>query len=96
MRYHFVFAPNDPRYSRDGFVPALEAGLVGDYVDGMPYKPDHGDILVDQLPAQYRQSTRRAIHLWYQDGLRQFYLPLMDRDNRKRIGTIYFHIRLTD
>ena len=71
-------------------VPALEAGLVGDYHGGKPYQPSR-DATRQALPARYRKAFDRALSWWAtKHASRHIPLKCELRDSTgKPMGTLY-------
>ena len=92
MRYFHVMSvarngnlsANDKR----GYVPAVEAGLVGDYVDGTPYAPCK-ESLVANMPFRFRKAMERAT-LWYRESTKQFCATLYG-SRGAYLGTVYIN-----
>ena len=56
-------------------VPAREAGLVGGWYQGKPYKPDPVEVRA-MLPYQYRKAFDRALAWWQSDSMSGWAMPL--------------------
>lgn len=83
-------------YSRGGCirsrftVPATEAGLVGIYRDGIPYRPC-GAAIHDALPYHYRAAFDRA-QMWLGrngDGRDVFRADLWDARHKRPLGSVF-------
>ena len=83
-------------YSRDGVirarftVPAVAAGVVGVYRDGVPYRPD-GAAICAALPYHYRGAFERAA-LWLgrnSDGCNVFRADLWDSRRKRPLGSVF-------
>ncbi len=48
-------------------IPAIQAGFVGEYHDGKPYKPDLSE-LESHLPYKFRKATKRDLTIWHEKG----------------------------
>ena len=86
----------DVIYQRDGVirarftVPAVEAGVIGVYRNGVPYRPHGGDIHRN-MPGRYAAAFSRAA-LWMGkngDGCDVFRADLWDATGRKSLGTVF-------
>lgn len=75
---------------KTGDVDAQEAGIVGDWFEGKPYKPHPSDVL-RFLPAQFWGAFNRNPQWWEtRDGTRKIPLKCELRNLAgKLIGTIY-------
>lgn len=56
-------------------VPAVEAGIVGDWFNGKPYQPNTSDV-ESALPFHYRKAFRRALKWWQTDSMSGRLMPL--------------------
>lgn len=74
---------------KGGRVPAVEAGLIGFYVEGVPYKPDH-DAVRALVPAKWRKAFDSSGNFWWpkEGNAGQAYMALTDTKGR-RLTTIY-------
>ena len=83
-------------YQRDGIlrnkfkVPARESGLVGAYVNGIPYQPQDSAI-VEFLPYHVRNAFARQ-QLWWQVGLSDVMKKDLVALNGKPLGTLFARI----
>lgn len=73
-------------------VPAREAGIVGDYHNGVPYQPDN-DAVRKVLPYRYRKAFDRTLKWWQTESMSGRSLPLKcelhtARDH-KPMGTLF-------
>jgi len=72
-------------------VDAKEAGIVGDYLNGVPYQPDNAQVIA-AIPYRYRKAFQRALKWWQTDSMSGRSLPLMCRLETLRgkpMGTLY-------
>jgi hypothetical protein len=72
-------------------VPAVEAGLVGDYHDHKPYQPDSRAVF-ERLPFKYRKAFKRALGWWQDNSMSGRSLPLkcdLVTLKGKPLGTLY-------
>lgn len=83
-------------YQRDGIlrnkfkVPARESGLVGAYVNGIPYQPQDSAI-VEFLPYHVRKAFERE-QVWWQIGLSDVLKKEIVALNGKPLGTLFARI----
>ena len=83
-------------YQRDGIlrnkfkVPARESGLVGAYVNGIPYQPQDSAI-VEFLPYHVRNAFARQ-QLWWQVGLSDVLKKDLVALSGKPLGTLFARI----
>lgn len=56
-------------------VPAVEAGLVGDWFEGKPYQPDERAVF-ERLPYRYRKAFTRAMKWWQTESMSGRSMPL--------------------
>lgn len=68
-------------------IAAEPAGLVGVYVDGIPYQPDRGAVRA-VLPYHWRASWDRCTGFWWNDERTQAFAHLADRRGRP-LTTVY-------
>jgi hypothetical protein len=70
-------------------VSSVEAGLVGHYVDGVPYKPSHDDVR-NCLPHYYRAAFDRARVWWFdKDNNDATAYTILTGSRGKYLNTIY-------
>lgn len=73
---------------KGGNVPSKEAGIVGFYHDGKPYRPD-SDAIRALLPFRWRKAFDRAGVFWWNNSVpKQAYVVLRGRSG-KYLTTIY-------
>lgn len=83
-------------YQRDGIlrnkfkVPARESGLVGAYVNGIPYQPQDSEV-IDSLPYHVRKAFGRE-QVWWQIGLSDVLKKELVALNGKPLGTLFARI----
>ena len=83
-------------YQRDGIlrnkfkVPARESGLVGAYVNGIPYQPQDSAI-VEFLPYHVRKAFARQ-QAWWQIGLSDVLKKELVALNGKPLGTLFARV----
>ena len=83
-------------YQRDGIlrnkfkVPARESGLVGAYVNGIPYQPQDSAI-VEFLPYHVRKAFARQ-QVWWQIGLSDVLKKELVALNGKPLGMLFARI----
>lgn len=56
-------------------VPAVPAGIVGDWFEGKPYQPDSAQV-ESVLPYAYRKAFRRTLKWWQSDSMSGRSMPL--------------------
>lgn len=71
-------------------VPARESGLVGAYVNGIPYQPQDSAI-VEFLPYHVRKAFARQQD-WWQIGLSDVLKKELVALNGKPLGTLFARI----
>ncbi len=72
-------------------VPAIEAGIVGDWFGGKPYQPSTVAVR-EVLPHPYRKAFDRALKWWLTESMSGRAMPLMCdlRDLKgKPMGTLF-------
>jgi hypothetical protein len=70
-------------------IPGEAAGLIGVYVDGVPYQPDHAAVRA-VLPYRWRAAWDRRPSMWFDNATGVARAHLTDRRGRP-LTTIYAH-----
>lgn len=74
---------------KGGTVGSVEAGLVGVYLDGKPYKPNAAEVR-ELVPLHWRPAFDRAGPFWFDETGTRATVQLHDRRGRY-LSTVYAH-----